>query len=103
MDKKFEEIFLQELKNINNELKNLNSRFDWLETRFDWLETRFDSLENKVDDLKDEFRDFSYNQELEHQATRKLINQAFESINENILYQEKVNRIEKLLSKSRIN
>lgn len=93
----FEELVIQELK-------SLNKRFDGLEWRFDGLEWKMKKIENQVSkisldlmDFRDEFRDFSWNQELEHQSTRKLINQAFESINENILYQAKVDRIEKIL------
>jgi hypothetical protein len=47
--------------------------------------------------LKEELRDFVGVQELEHQATRKLIDQAFIHINENVLYQQKVDRIDRLI------
>lgn len=103
-DKQFKESILKFQEFVVTEFKSIHSRFDWLEWKVNWLEKKFDWLEWKVDkldstvnSLKDEFRELTGTQELEHQATRKLINQAFTSINENILYQEKVDRIERLL------
>ncbi len=107
------------IRDLDDRVFNLESRFDNLESRFDNLESRFDNLEkefkiikieltNKIDSVKielsdkifsfrEEFRDYTYTQELEHTATRKLFNQAFERINENMLYQDKVDRIERII------
>lgn len=90
-----------ELEKWQERLEKWQSELEkWQEKLEKWqseLEKWQKWLSADIKRLREDFEDFREETRWEFDVTRKLINQAFERISDNLSYQDKVNEIEKIL------
>lgn len=107
-EQEFQKLVLEKLICLDTNISNLDSKVTSLDSKVTNLDSRVLNLEKKQDsfekillDFRDEFIEYKWTTEKEFETTRKLIGQAFDKINDNITYQEKISQIERILQNSR--
>jgi len=91
-DKEFKSLVLEGFS-------KLNLRFDNLELEVKGIKWEITGIKASLDKLTEEFLDFKSVTEKEFEITRKLINQAFIKISENLSYIDTIKEMEKVLLK----